>query len=275
MIQDVWLRQHPYLGSLAAIHREVERAAAATPIPAPPVPDFNDYTEDFAAGVPLLMSASSAAILKSAEPAVVALVDSLLTKSLPEKLMAECQALSANLHCDVREDAHAPQRAVAWLLTNEGFTPEHPGLLRYLGWIALARHLSPVVAAFTNWRDEDRWLRRYCPTCGSRPAMAQLVGNDPERQRFLSCGCCGTHWRFQRTACPFCENKDDRSLAVLSIEGEAGLRLDYCEHCDGYLKTYSGMGNEPLLLADWTSLHLDILARDRGLKRMATSLYDL
>jgi FdhE protein len=30
-----------------------------------------------------------------------------------------------------------------------------------------------------------------------------------------------------------------------------------------------------VLLADWTSLHLDVLAKDRGLKRLADSLYDL
>jgi hypothetical protein len=29
------------------------------------------------------------------------------------------------------------------------------------------------------------------------------------------------------------------------------------------------------MLADWTSLHLDLLAQDRGLRRLATSLYDL
>jgi hypothetical protein len=27
--------------------------------------------------------------------------------------------------------------------------------------------------------------------------------------------------------------------------------------------------------ADWTSLHLDVIARDRGLKRLASSLYEL
>jgi FdhE protein len=105
--------------------------------------------------------------------------------------------------------------------------------------------------------------------------MAQLVGNDPGRLRFLSCGCCGSRWRFQRTGCPFCENKDDHRLAILSIEGERGLRIDYCENCDGYLKTYSGMENETFFMADWTSLHLDILARDRGLRRLAVSLYEL
>jgi FdhE protein len=271
MTQDVWLREHPYLGSLAAIHEQVERAAAGSQIPASSVPDFNDYTRDFHRGVPLLLSSSAAIILELAEPAVLSLVDRLIEKSLPDELMGECRALSAELH----QDAHARQRVIAWLLKNEAFASENPGLLRYLGWTALARYLFPVVVAFGKWRDEERWLRSYCPTCGSRPAMAQLVGNDPGRLRFLSCGCCGTQWRFLRTGCPFCENKDDHRLAVLSIEAEGGLRLDYCERCDGYLKTYSGMGNEILLMADWTSLHLDILARDRGLKRLAASLYEL
>ena len=56
---------------------------------------------------------------------------------------------------------------------------------------------------------------------------------------------------------------------------EAGLRIDHCEACKGYLKTYDGQGNEELLLADWSSLHLDLLAHDRGLKRMAASMFDL
>jgi FdhE protein len=45
--------------------------------------------------------------------------------------------------------------------------------------------------------------------------------------------------------------------------------------CGSYLKTYEGLGREALLLADWTSLHLDVLAQDRGLKRMAASLFGL
>jgi FdhE protein len=61
----------------------------------------------------------------------------------------------------------------------------------------------------------------------------------------------------------------------LAIEGEGNLRIDYCESCRAYLKTYNGEGSETLLLADWTSLHIDLIAADRGLKRLASSLYDL
>jgi FdhE protein len=65
------------------------------------------------------------------------------------------------------------------------------------------------------------------------------------------------------------------SLSALAIEGEKYLRIDYCQLCRAYLKTYDGEGNETLFLADWTSLHLDVIARDRGLKRLASSLYEL
>ena len=78
-----------------------------------------------------------------------------------------------------------------------------------------------------------------------------------------------------RIGCPFCESADDHRLSALAIEGERYLRIDYCQFCRAYLKTYNGEGSESLFLADWTSLHLDIIARDRGLKRLASSLYEL
>lgn len=94
--------------------------------------------------------------------------------------------------------------------------------------------------------------------------MAQLTGADPGRLRFLSCRCCGNRWRYRRTGCPFCRDKDDHLLAVVAVEGQAGLRIDYCEQCRGYLKTYDGEGSERVLLADWTSIQLDMIALDRG-----------
>ena len=63
--------------------------------------------------------------------------------------------------------------------------------------------------------------------------------------RLLSCGCCGTRWQYKRTGCPFCE-ADSQRLAAVAVEGEAGLRIDYCEACSGYLKTYDGQGDEAL-----------------------------
>jgi FdhE protein len=198
-----------------------------------------------------------------------ALLERLASGASPEWLAAETRALDA----DLRRAPPASRRIADFLLGDDTVTPPFPGLLRYLAWTAMSRFLHPVVRGFEGWRDEDRWMRRYCPTCGSLPAMAQLVGADPGRKRLLSCGCCGTRWQFKRTGCPFCET-DSQQLASVAIEGEPSLRIDHCQSCRGYLKTYDGQGDEALLLSDWSSLHLDLIAHDRGLKRLAVSLYE-
>jgi FdhE protein len=271
MTRDVWLARHPYLQPLADLHARVDTALAAVFIPSPAVPIWDDYLDEFYAGVPLLRSSKISIDLNPVETGVAALLGALPSKSLPGRLVEEIRTLDAELH----HDPDAPRRAVAWLLDSDSFALTSPGLLQYLGWTVLARYLHPIVRAFESWRDEERWLRNYCVTCGGPPAMAQLVGIDPGRLRLLSCGRCGTRWRYRRTGCPFCEKEGDHRLTVIAVEGEDGLRIDNCEACGGYLKTYNGEGSESVLLADWTSLHLDIVALDRGLKRLALSLYEL
>jgi FdhE protein len=266
---EAWLSRHAYLQTVADLCGAVNGAAAGIAAADAAVPVWDEYAGDYRHGVPLLQSAGAAMDIGPGVPIVVELVERLSARPLPGSLGAQVSALRA----DLRGAGDSGRRIVAWLLGDEeSLKPSSPGLLRYLGWTVLTRHLAPVVAAFGAWRDEERWLRRYCPTCGSLPAMAQLVGVDPGRRRLLACGCCGTRWQYGRTACPFCE-ADSQRLASVAVEGEGGLRIDHCESCRGYLKTYDGQGNEALLLADWTSLHLDLVAADRGLQRRAASLY--
>ncbi len=271
MTHDVWLSTHAYLQSVAQLHALVDTAAAGIPNEASCIPLWDRYTADFHEGVPLLESSAANLDLTAVANTVMLLIEKLASAPLPDKVSQEARVLDSELRCA----PNAPRRAVDWLLDRHEYAPASPGLLRYFGWTVLARHLCPMVDAFAGWRDEDRWLRAYCPTCGSRPSMAQLVGTDPGRLRLLACGCCKTRWRYQRTGCAFCHEQNDHRLAVLAVEGEGGLRIDYCEACRGYLKTYDGEGSENLLLADWTSLHLDVIACDRGLKRLAASLYTL
>jgi FdhE protein len=267
---DAWLAGHSYLQPLAQFAARIDDALARVETPRAAIPDWNGYAEDFRTGVPLLSSTEAGVDLEPAGGMTVALVERLSADAPAGALMADIRPLAAQL----RRLDEAPRRVAAWLLGDEAPALPASGLLRYVAWRAAARYLAPVVEAYGRWRDEERWLRRYCPTCGSAPAMAQLVGAESGRVRLLCCGACGTRWRYVRTACPFCEN-DAQRLAVVTVEGQAGLRLDYCESCRGYLKTYDGQGQEAVLLSDWTSLHLDLVARDRGLQRLAGSLYDL
>jgi FdhE protein len=270
MTPDDWLRAHPLLEPVARLHARVEAALAGIATPVPPPPSWDDYLADYSEGIPLLQSSGAPIELLPAGILVCSLVGALATGAASDPLAADAGALRAEL--GILAD---PARGVVdWLLGDAALQPSNPGLLRFLGWTATRRWLQPVVGAFARWRDEERWLRRYCPTCGSPPAMAWLVGVDPGHQRFLACGGCGTRWRYRRTACPFCEHESHR-LGVVVVQSEPGFRIDWCEGCRGYLKAYQGQGNEAIGLADWTTLHLDVAAQQRGLQRLAASLYDL
>jgi FdhE protein len=268
---EAWLERHPFLRDVARFSSQIDAAAAKLSATAePPISGLADHSDEYRAGVPLLQSSTVHADLGPAGAMTVSLVHDLATDTLggrPGDEVRECDR-------ELQADPEAPQRIARWLLGDDAWTPSFPGLLRYLGWTAAARLLRPVVAAFSSWRDDERWMRAYCPVCGAPPAMAQLVGKDPGRRRLLCCGRCRARWQFSRTVCPFCE-ADAQRTAALTIEGEGGLRLDHCESCRAYLKTYDGEGNEALLLSDWSSLHLDVLARDRGWKRAAASLYEI
>lgn len=268
MTYDIWLEKHPYLRRMADFHKAIEETLAVVSLPTVCIPAWGDYVSDFHSGIPLLRSDSVAIDLQPTVKPILTVAGILASKSLPAKLTEKIQ----DLYTELQMESH---RIVNTLLGQHSFTPTHPGLFRYLGWTVLARCLRDLVTAFGLWRDEESWLRPYCPTCGGLPAMAQLIGVDQGRKRILCCGYCGTHWNYPRVGCPFCENVDDQRLGHLGLEGEGVMRIDYCENCGGYLKTYNGEGREALFLADWTSLHLDIMACDRGLNRLADSRYQL
>jgi FdhE protein len=235
MTLDQWVLDHPFLEGIARLLARIDKAAKSVAVPSLCFPDWDGYRDDFAAGVPLLASTAAA--------------------------------------MDVSPVDEAVPRVLHALRGDTGAT-ETKGLHQYLRWHLLSSALQQIARAFDAWRDDERWRHPRCPTCGSLPAMAQLVGVDPGRRRLLSCGHCGTRWQYGRTICPFCDAQSHR-LTGLALEGQGGLRLDYCESCRGYLKTYDGHGDETVMLADWTSLHLDALANDRGLIRRAASLYEL
>jgi FdhE protein len=267
-----WLARHPYLEPIARFQGMVESAAAGGRPPPVDQPSFAAYAADQAAGVPLLFSRSAGLALPAAAAAALdEFLERLVAAPLEGRVGEACR--------DLREELRAPRargRAVAWILSGaEAPASAHPGLLRFLGWTAARRVLGPVVEVSAGWHDEARWGRGACPTCGALPLSAQLVARDEGRSRFLACGCCGTRWRYQRIGCPLCGTEAQQSLGVLEVEGEEGLRIDVCDECGAYLKTYTGEGDEELFLADWSTLHLDLLATARGYQRVGASLYEL
>ena len=127
---------------------------------------------------------------------------------------------------------------------------------------AYAARLLPLVDQAAEWH------AGYCPICGGWPLLGELRG--VERSEWLRCIACGGGWRTQRFQCPYCGNDDYHTLGSLSVEGEARFHIATCERCKGYLKVENAFEPAPaelLVLDDVASVHLDVVAIERGFHR--------
>jgi len=156
-------------------------------------------------------------------------------------------------------------------LTHEA---EHSGVDEgILSFLVQASVRPSVVAQMEQLKDSvnlEEWLQGQCPLCGSAPQMAQL--RDEGGKRHLQCPFCGCQWRWERIACPYCSNKAFDSLHYLYSEEEEAYRVDLCDHCKGYIKTVDSrkLDYDPYLdLEDVVTIHLDILAMEKGYRRSA------
>ncbi|MEW6374455.1 MAG: formate dehydrogenase accessory protein FdhE [Thermodesulfobacteriota bacterium] len=115
--------------------------------------------------------------------------------------------------------------------------------------------------------DPETWLKGYCSMCGSPPSLSLLKGEGGKR--YLLCSYCGYQWRADRMFCPFCNNKEQESLHYFYGEGEETYRIDLCDQCHQYIKTIDlrKMEASDPSLEDVATLHLDILASQKGYKR--------
>ena len=260
-----------YLEPLARFHELLSVSLRELSMPLTAPVEWDCHILDVERGVPLLQSSTAKVNLAPAGSDIASIIGELSTKNRPAAFSEKLRALNAKLGGGL----FSPVQITSWLFHPVPLPNVDSGLLYLVGWKVLARYLQPVVLGFSSWTHGERWLRPYCPTCGAPPAMAQLVGVDAGRLRFLACGHCHCRWKFARTSCPFCFSDGNGRLATLAVEGHEQLRVDYCEECAGYLKTYNGSGDEGWMLSDWNSLHLDVLALDHGLQRLARSLYQI
>ena len=126
--------------------------------------------------------------------------------------------------------------------------------------------LAQLTRSFAEVRRGMAWEAGYCPHCGSWPLLGEARGL--EQERFLRCGLCAASWQWGRLHCPFCANRDHRTLGYLHVEGEEDrYRAGTCDACKGYVKwasTILALSEPQLLVADLATLHLDLAAAERG-----------
>jgi FdhE protein len=144
-------------------------------------------------------------------------------------------------------------------------------ILKFLIHMSIYPSLNAHAEILKDQIDLKQWLRGYCPICGSTPHMSQF---NADGQRFHQCSYCGFDWPGERLKCPFCENSDHKKLHYFYAEGDEAYRADLCDNCYQYIKTVDSrkLDYEPdLNLEDIVTIHLDILASEKGYKRPGNS----
>lgn len=116
---------------------------------------------------------------------------------------------------------------------------------------SFAERLAPRIAS-------SAWDRGSCPVCGNWPMLAEWRGL--EQFRWLRCGWCTSEWRLDRMRCPYCDNRDHRTLRELIVEqlGDR-YRLTACDACGQSLPALATLGplsGPELLVAEAEALPL-------------------
>jgi FdhE protein len=117
------------------------------------------------------------------------------------------------------------------------------------------------------------WRECTCPVCSSPPVLSLLEG-DPARRHSL-CSYCGHQWRVDRVSCSCCGNNDPDSLQSFFDEDEKTCRIELCDKCHQYVKTIDcrSLEESDPSLEDLATLHLDVVATEKGYSRVVPSLW--
>lgn len=139
--------------------------------------------------------------------------------------------------------------------------------LSLLAYNSLKPSLAHCAQQLSTYLNEDNvWEKGYCPICGSTPGLSLF---EDEGQRFLLCSFCWHSWPAQRIYCPFCDNKDSKSLHYLFSDQEKDYRIDVCDSCKTYIKAVDTRKADRIIyppLEFVATLHLDIKAQEMGFK---------
>ncbi len=148
-------------------------------------------------------------------------------------------------------------------------------VLKFLIYESIKPSIILNVEIISKENDMKNWHKGYCPICGSMPDISKL---DKNGKRFFKCSFCNFIWQSDRLKCPFCENTDYKKLHYFYAEDREAYRVDLCDNCKQYIKTVDlrKINYDSFLpVDDIVTIHLDIIAQEKGYKRPVTSLWGL
>lgn len=115
---------------------------------------------------------------------------------------------------------------------------------------------------------------RTCPRCGDRPVVGVLRERGHGAGRAFICGRCAGEWVAPRIVCPACGGMDVERLPVFRADVWPAARLDACEACRTYVKSFdlTVECNAIAVVDDVATLALDLWAAEQGFTRLRPNL---
>ena len=139
--------------------------------------------------------------------------------------------------------------------------------LAFVAYSSIKPSVVHCAEQLASYLDSDHpWDKGFCPICGSAPGFSLF---EDEGNRVLFCGFCWHPWAARRIYCPFCENKDSKTIHYYFSEKEKNYRIDVCDNCKTYLKAIDQRNTDRIIyppLEFVATLHLDIKAQEMGFK---------
>lgn len=196
-------------------------------------------------------------------------VDALRANWAPEPLRTAGEDLAA------RSGSERRSLVESWIDDSSLLEP------RIAAWIAVsAGPVLELAAASLKPLSKEEWSGPACPACGGLPQVSVIREESGEfmagSPRHLVCGRCALWWSFARATCPWCGEDDSRRVNSFSPEEDRLVRIDACDTCRAYVKTFDlretgGIDVVPLV-DDVATLTLDVWAHEKGLQRSGVSL---
>ena len=279
-----FLKQYPFLAESERIHRLVgEAVGTPEPIQLPKRAVTKTLTEK----LPILQQETYKSRMVRAvymmQEAVFARIAEAEVPPLMQESAREYLAVLKKLRKAAKEElitAVLTQDKAAFSALCEQYALNE-GFVRSTIWRIIAALVPADLKDPDGWnpdRDRPRFRENFCPVCGRRPVLADLRKYREGRTRDLVCGGCGTRWLYARVGCVYCGNTDLEKMHTLEPTDSDIMRLDICDVCDSYIKTYRGpLGGsdvDAIYRQDWASLHLDLLAEEKGLHKKGNPILE-
>lgn len=269
-----WIKERPFLKEYMELHLAIDDVFLNTQVDELILADIKKCKDEFNQGTELIN-------IKDFEIFEVELAERVFRElpsiaesyNFPEKLSKSIKDIGRYL---VAHD-NFPNLAIGKALNQESFEDfEKQGLNAGLVLLFAQKSIEKAIQTYhktvSDFLEENHWYKKTCPVCGGVPTMAVLRKGKGGRVKYLVCGTCKTEWSIKRVECPYCDNDKQENIRIIEFDAEKDLRIDTCDACKSYIKTYTGNSIDDIAMRDFASIHIDIASKQTGFKKVGTLL---